>query len=301
MRRVGSRTALVLAAAVLAGALDWARARASARLYKVKDETDVYALPPPNYLEHAGLGYNDAIVAVLWASTLYQYGVRVGKNVRFPFATQYIRTITYLSPSFRPAYKFVGTFVTMQVASPSRDEVRIVRDILKEGTIDLPDDADVWGAYAVFLMYDGAAYLEADEKTVWRVEGAAAAQRAVELGYAADNIGVAGAIQLEKAGHRDLAISQLQRSYAMAPTDEAREAIGRRLDRLQGKAALEQVERTRKVVLERWEHDAPYVNEATIVLAGPRRDVAACAGQSGRDAVCADGWAGALAAAKRGQ
>ena len=299
MNRFRSAALVGLSVALLCVTLDRARSHVSARLYKLKDETDVYALPPPEYLERIGLGYNDAMVSILWASTLYQYGARVGKNARFPFATQYIRTITHLSPSFRPAYKFVSTFVTMQTVTATPEEVRIVRDILKAGTLDLPDDADVWGAFAVFLMYEGSPYLSAEEKSAWRVEGAVAAQRAVELGYVAENIAIAGAIQLEKAGHRDLAISQLQRSYAMAPTDEAREAIGRRLDRLKGKAAVEQVERTRRVIVERQRREAPFATEATVVLVGPRRRVAACAGLAGEVLACADGWAGALAEAKQ--
>src|SRR5438067_1330237 len=80
--------------------------------------------------------------------------------------------------------------------------------------------ADVWGAYATFMLFEGAQYLEPDEKKAWRVEGAAAAQRAVELGYFQDKLGLNGAIYLEQAGYKDLAIAQLERAYAVAPNEE---------------------------------------------------------------------------------
>src|SRR5205814_2267052 len=107
-------------------------------LRAVKEVELIYPLPPPAYVERISLGYTDAVTSILWASTLYQYGDQVGHNRRFPFATQYVSTILHLEPNFRPAYRFVKTFVTMQTVNPERDELERVRAIYEKGTRELP-------------------------------------------------------------------------------------------------------------------------------------------------------------------
>jgi len=289
--------ALVVLFVVVALGIDVLRSRAVARLYRVKEQTDVYALPPPPYVKRVAIGYDDAVASVLWASTLYLYGDHVGHNRRFPYATQYLQTILHLDPTFRPAYRFMSTLVTMQAVAPEREELDVVRTLLERGTEQLPNDADVWGAYASFMLFDGAQYLSPQERLAWRTKGAFAAQRAVELGYFMDSINLSGAVYLEQAGHRDLAIAQLERAYAVAPNDDARDRIAAKLRRMQGAAALERVSRAKAYFIDRWKDEAPFLGEGTFVLVGPKRDVASCAGLVGEMPSCEPGWSGALRAA----
>ncbi|GAC1352356.1 MAG: hypothetical protein NVSMB1_14400 [Polyangiales bacterium] len=276
-------------------AADRLRSRVTARLHKVKEQSDVYALPPPAYVQRAALGYDDAVASILWASTLYQYGAHVGQNRRFPFATQYLRTILHLDPAFRPAYRFMSTLVTMQAVAPEREELDIVRRLFKEGTEALPHDADVWGAYASFLMFEGAQYLPVEERPAWRVEGAVAAERAVELGFFINNLNLSGATYLEQAGQREVALTQLERAWTMAPNDETRDAIAARFQRMKGAARLDRVRRTQKFFADRWRDEAPFVDEGLFGLIGPRRDPMPCVGRLS-EPQCAPGWSGALAA-----
>jgi tetratricopeptide (TPR) repeat protein len=290
--------ALVLSVAALAVGIDRLRERALAHLHRVKEQTDVYALPPPPYVKRVALGYDDAVASVLWASTLYQYGEHVGQNRRFPYATQYLQTILHLDPSFRPAYRFMSTLVTMQAVAPERPELDAVRSLLERGIEELPNDGDVWGAYASFMMFEGAQYLPQEEKLAWRTKGAFAAQRAVELGYFMDTINFSGAVYLEQAGHRDLAITQLERAYAVAPNDATRDRIAAKLKRLQGAAALERVSRMQSYFVDRWQREAPFLSEGPFVLIGPKRKVASCAGLAGYSPACEPTWAGALQSAR---
>lgn len=283
---------LVVAAAIGADRL---RERTASHLFKVKEADDVYALPPPGYVKAMSLGYRDVVASILWASTLYQYGDHVGQNRRFQYSTQYLRTILELDPSFRPAYRFASPIVTMQAVPPSREELEITKQLLEQGTHELPSDADVWGAYASFLMFEGSQYLDEKTKASWRVEGAPAATRAVELGYFMDSLAISGSIFLERAGDRELAIAQLERAYAVAPTDETRDKIAARLRRLQAQEALSRVERVQRFFVAHWRDEAPWLTESLFVLVGPQRQTAACAGLSGSDPRCAPGWSGALA------
>jgi tetratricopeptide (TPR) repeat protein len=287
---------LVIAAAVGADRL---RAQTATHLYKVKETDDVYALPPPGYVNAMSLGYRDVVASILWASTLYQYGEHVGQNRRFQYSTQYLRTILELDPGFRPAYRFASAIVTMQAVSPSREELEITKQLLEQGTRELPSDPEVWGARASFLMFEGAQFLDEETKAAWRVQGAPAATRAVELGYVMDTLAITGSIFLERAGERDLAIAQLERAYAVAPTEDTRDKIAARLRRLQAQEALSRVERVQRFLLGRWRDEAPWLNEGLFVLMGPQRNAAACAGVTGIDPRCAPGWTGALAQSEK--
>ena len=278
-------------------ASDRLRASLVARVAHVKEITDVYALPPPAIVKRMAIGYDDALVSVLWASVLYQYGVHVGQNRKFPYATQYIQTIIELDPTFKPAYKFISTFVTMQAVEPERVELDETRAILAKGAEALPDDPDVLGAYATFLMFESSQYLSPEERQQWRTFGAPIAQRAVELGYLNQGLAIVGAQFLVKVGLRDLAIEQLERSYAIAPTEEVRKDILARLQRLQAKTTVDRLKHSAERFLGHWMHEAGFLDETTFVLVGPRRNTAACAGRVGLDAPCALGWAGDAAGA----
>ena len=293
------RTAVTVIALVLAiVGIDRARSVASAMALPKKGAPadDVYALPPPTYVKIASLGYRDAVASVLWASTLYQYGEHVGRNQRFAYATQYLETIVELDPGFRPAFRFASTLATMQAVAPQRVELDRVRDLLEHGTRELPHDADVWGAYASYLMFEGAQYLDEPEKVKWRIVGAKAAQRAVELGFFMDTLSLSGAAFLERAGERDLAIAQLERAYAVAPNDDTRQRIVAKLRRLQAQESIARVERLHNYLMGRWRDELPWTSESLFVLIGPPRDVAGCAGLVSDLTRCDTSWGAAAIA-----
>ncbi len=285
---------LVLAVMVVGGAIgvDGLRARTTQRLHKVHEENDVYALPPPHYVRVLALGYTDALASVLWASTLYQYGEHLGQNRRFQYSTQYLETILELDGGFRPAYRFLSTLVTMQASMPLPIEIARTDQLFARGIQLFPDDAAIHGAYAAFLMFEGAQFLATDEKRAFRLRGAPIAQRAVELGYFMDTINIAGANYLAQAGAKGLAIAQLERAYAVATNDEVRERIALRLRKLQGDAALERAQRVLQGFVNAWKTEASFVSESTMLLIGKTRPWQRCAGRVGEDPTCDDGFAG---------
>ncbi len=287
-QKLRSTVAVVAVLAAMAG-VDGLRTRLRARLEKVFQTSDVYPLPPPQYVRAMSLGYTDATAAVLWASLLYQYGDHVGHNKRFEHSTQLLETLTTLDPTFRPAYRFASTLVTMQVTNPSRIELEHLRALLAHGTEELPNDADVWGAHATCLMYECSQFLPPDDKRTWQVAGAKSAQRAVELGFRIDTLSLSGAILLERAGERDLAIAQLERAYAVAPNDDVRARIRARLERLSSQEMAARIEKNHRSFIDAWRSQLPWASESLMVVVGPATDPAPCAGSSG-DGHCTTPW-----------
>lgn len=285
--RLARTGALLVALASLAILGDRLRGSLTTRVSKIKDSTDVYPLPAPGQLKVAALGYDEAVASILWASLLYQYGDHVGKNRPFYFAPAYVRTITHLDPNMRPAYRFLSTFVTMQVRAPELREIVEVRELLEQGVEEHPNDADVLGSYATFMMFEAIPSLPDELKPRWRVLGAQAAQRAVELGFRLDTLGYTGALFLERNGYRELAIAQLRRTYALAPDEATRAKIARKLERLQAANVAEALAHDFEQFHARWAREAPFVPESLFQLIGPRRDAAACAGKVGLEPACA--------------
>lgn len=286
-RRLPWLLVAVGALCALAVGADRLRAALTSRVARVRETSDVYPLPAPGQLKAAALGYDEAVASILWASLLYQYGEHVGKNRPFYYAPEYARTILHLDPNMRPVYRFLSTFVTMQVQPPQVREVVEVREVLERGLEQFPSDADVWGAYATFMMFEATPSLPEDQKQRWRVIGASAAQRAVELGYKMDSLGYTGAIFLERNGYRELAIAQLRRTYAIAPDDATRAKIARKLERLQAANVADALARDYDAFNRRWANEAPFLPESMFQLIGPRRDAQACAGRAGLDPACA--------------
>ncbi len=289
MSKSGARTTWLAFAglALLALVADRLRARVTERVAHLHDTADVYPLPAPEQLKVAAIGYDDAIASILWVSLLYQYGDHVGKNRPFPYATAYARTILHLDPNFRQVYRFVSTFVTMQSKAPELREIVEVRELMERGLEEHPSDPDVWGAYASFMMFEAIPTLPDDQKKRWRLLGAGAAQRAVELGYRIDSLGYTGALFLERNGYRDLAIAQLRRSYAIAPDEATRTKILRKLERLQAANVADSLARDYETFHGRWAVEAPFVTESVFTLIGPKRDVGACAGKVAVEPSCA--------------
>lgn len=261
--------------------VDALRTEATQRLHKVKEQNDVYALPPPKLVRVLTLGHTDAAASILWASTLYQYGEHLGQNRRFQYSTQYLETILELDPGFRPAYRFLSTLVTMQAANPMPIEIDRTDKLFARGAELYPEDAGILGAYAAFLLFEGAQFLPPEEKKAFRLRGAPLAQRAVELGYFMDTINIAGASYLAQAGAKGLAIAQLERAYAVATNDDVRERIAARLRKLQGDAALERAQRAMQGFVQVWRSEAPFVSESTMLLLGKQPAWARCAGLAG--------------------
>lgn len=257
---------LVVGSAFFADVL---RSRMFQSVRKIKDTHDVYPLPPPAYVRRMSLGYSDATISLLWASTLYQYGDHVARNRRFPFAIQYGQTIAALEPQFKPLYRYLSTFVTMQAIAPSLEELELTKQTLLLGVQARPFDPDTWGSLAAFLMFEGAQYFDKETQKQWRLEGAPLAQRAVELGYFMSTLNASGSEYLERFGHTDLAIAQLERAYVVATDDDARDQILAKLRKLKQEGLASKLSSFRKAVRARFLLEAPFASESLFSVIGP--------------------------------
>lgn len=292
--REGFATLLAGALAVVGVALT--RAPAAATIQLVKETSDIYVLPPTEYLGVLSLGYRAALADGLWAQVLVSQGLHVMERRRFENLVLLLDAINELEPTFRPPYLLADALITFQSGETPHREVVKAREIMERGTKVLPFDGELWLALGQFTSFIApASYLEEPaEQARWRADGASMLARAAELGAENANISwqaLGGAGIYVRAGERDAAIRFLRRTKAVTDDEALRERIDAQLDKLLGEELADAYKRRNQSFLELWRRDLRFVTKNEILLLGPPPDPERCAGgYHGDDPRCATTW-----------
>lgn len=262
------------------------------KIHAAKAREDVYLFPPPTELRVATLGYRAATVDMLWVKLRVEYGTHFVEKRAFPDASHYIDAILGLEEDYEPVYRYVDTMLcSHQPDGGTPEDARMARAYYERGIKARPSDHELWLHYGQFLAFMGATYLKSqDEIEAWRVDGAAALQRAVELGDDPDRA-LAAATLLSKHGERDAAVRALERAYALTDDAEVRESIARRLGSLQADDVRERAQGDVAFIERVWRERWPFVARGTALLLGPAPDPRVCVGPNAAHlATCARDW-----------
>lgn len=262
-------------------------------VHKVKQTDDVFLLPPDDQLKAMTLGYRAAAADLLWAKLIVEYGLHHQEKRRFTSVHQYINGILAIEPDFQLLFKFLDTLLVFAPGGTTVDDVRATRGYFERGVEARPYDAELWLHYGQFMAFLAPAFLEdKDEIERWRLDGAAAIARAVELGSDPDR-SIAAATILGKSGEREATIQHLQRAYALSDDAETRRQLLFKLQQLE--ASLDS-ERAVTIVEHEWHTRYPFMSRTATLLLGPGRSAAACAGPSSYDRKkCPRDWEMAIA------
>lgn len=292
--REGVGTLLAGALAVVGVALTRAPTAATIRL--VKETSDVYVLPPTEYLGVLSLGYRSALADGLWAQVLVSQGLHSMEKRHFENLVLLLDAVNELEPTFRPPYLLADALITFQAGEIPHREVVKAREIMERGTKVLPFDAELWLTVGQFTSFIApSSYLkDPAEQARWREEGAPMLARAAELGAENANISwqaLGGAGIYMRAGERDAAIRFLRRTLAVTDDDALRERILAQLTKLLGEELADAYKRRNRSFLELWRRDLQFVTKNRILVLGPPPDPGRCAGGSHRaEPRCATTW-----------
>ncbi len=294
--RAPAATLLVVALTALAlvgiGRVQPALARTT---HLVKERDDLYALPPPEELKVATLGYRSAAVDLLWAKMLVGYGTHFEEKTRFPDVTHYLDAILVLDPDYRPAYRYADTLLFYHpggVADAS--DIATIRVYMNRAFAARPYDGALWLQYGQFLAFTSVSVMPDDQRDSLQAEGARLMARGVELGAETSRI-LSVATLLDRNGARAAAIDGLRRSYSLTDDPHTRDQIAARLASLEGTAQRDEAERAMKRVETRWREDFAFLSRGEYLLIGPVVDRLACVGPSrGTRPECAVDWSEAV-------
>jgi hypothetical protein len=268
-------------------------------VHTVKERGDVYALPPPAQLHAATLGWDAAVVDMLWCDLLVVYGTHWSEHRDLLEIPRYVDAILELDPTFAPIYNIVDTLLAYRPMRGTENDARLARHYLELGTRARPYDPRLWTRYGQFLAFVGPSFLHDDtEKAAWRQDGAQAMGHAVELGADPDRA-LAAATLLTTAGARQAAIAYLEHAYSLTDHPamrEIHESIGRRLASLEASTQRDAADAADRAIDARWSAEMPHVTRGHYLLLGPRVDPLECTGLEGSsEPRCARDWSRILA------
>jgi hypothetical protein len=264
------------------------------KAHEIKESGDVYPLPPPAQLHAATLGWDAAIVDLLWSKLLVDYGTHWTEHREFLETPRYADAILELEPTYAPLYRFIDTMLAYRPLQGTEKDVREARAYLERGTRERPADRDVWMEYGQFIAFIAPSFLkDPTEIARWRKEGAEAMGHAVELGGDPDRA-LTAATMLTRAGATDAATRYLERAYAFTEHPSmatVHDAIGRRLTELQASGLRDAADAAAHAIDQRWQSEIPFVSRDRYLLLGPSVDAAGCAGlASAADPSCTRDW-----------
>lgn len=280
---------VALAAAVGAGAaacIGTLRAPLAATHGRIRERSDVYALPRPEQTVVASLGYRAALADFLFAHVLVWHGLRFGEKRRLEFAADYLDTIVTLDPTFRDPYYFGDTLIAVQPGKPRREDYVRARRLLERGMAARPFDTELWLSGGQFIAYVAAPWLEdPKERDEWRLAGARRLAHACEIVGSNENVPyqcITAASLFTKAGEIEAMVDFLERLLAVSDDDEIRDLA---LKYLGGAAKERDKERAlaRADEIRAAAHaDLSFVGFTKALVLGPRFDPALCAGGASR-------------------
>jgi hypothetical protein len=292
--RLRASDAGALALAVLAAAgIGAVRERLADAVASVKASSDIYALPAPDQLELASLGYRAAAADLIWAYVLVSQGIHTSERRRFDHGVRYFESIFMLDPSFREPYLMVDAILTFGAVRATEQDARDTRRLLELGVEARPFDAQLVYQAGAFIAYIAPTYLPEAEHVEWQLAGARLIARAAELGNkeAGTRESLAGASLLSRNGQRDAAVAVLERTYELTDDEGARAEILRRLAGLRADAAIERAKNASRQFEAAWHQDLPFVSRSRILLLGPKNDLYACTGPRAAATVgCTRDW-----------
>lgn len=261
---------------------------------KVRETSAVYPLPPAEQLPLFSLGYRSAMADLIWSSVMVNQGLAIKQKHRFFHASHYFDAIFALEPTYRQPYLLVEAILTFGAFKATAQDAFDARRLLEQGMHERPFDAQLFIQAGAFMAYLAPSLLPESEQMAWRRQGALLIARAGEMGAADNNLqwqALGSSTLLTRVGERQAAIDFLRRVYGTTDDAELRTSIYRQLRNLEGEDAAERAFSSVRKFEERWREEFPFISRTKMLLLGPNRNWAACAG-SGHSSQpeCADDW-----------
>lgn len=291
--RFGTWIAVGLVVAAAAG-VRLSQPRVAGDYSSIKRVEDLYAIPAPDRIVAASLGYRSALADLVFAHVRVAYGTAFAEKRRFTYIGDYLDAIMALDPKFRAPYHYTDTFLTLQPVPAPKENYRRARDFYVRALEHVPDDANLWLVAGQFTAYLAPPHLpENEDVDEWRLAGARMLARACDLLGDSKNLPhhcSTAATLFSDAGHREAMIRSLKQVIAAADNEEARlkalAYLRRVVDEQEANKLQERVRGLERLT----RADQPLASRTRIQVLGPDFDAASCVGQNDDRAECASSW-----------
>jgi hypothetical protein len=268
---VATATLLVFSSCLLLANL--ARDRAGALRATWPPEADLMYLPPSSTLRWLALGHHELAADLVAARANVYYGGQLATKLPTNWLDRYVHTAIDLDPQFQRLYASGAAMVLYYGGKITPETVLKANSILERGIKAFPTE---WNFYFQlgfnkFFELANAAGPDDPRLPAWRQEGVEALRQASNFDGVPYWLPGLAARLLTKQGAEELAVRQLEQAYAVTSNEKTREEIRLKLERLQNKRLLHDIEEGRRQFEAQLARGYPYADEAFSVLVGPRR------------------------------
>lgn len=306
-----SRVVAAVLALASAGGIAAFQAPAARHCRDIKEQTDVYVLPPPEQLRISSLGYRSAVADLMWADVMVTQGFRLQEKRRYDTLIPQLEGIAELDPQFREPFLVGDALITFGGVESTVEDARQTRKFLELGVKNRPLDTDLWTNLGSFVGFFAPSSLLEDPEEIdaWRRDGAAYLERSVELSGNDPMVvsrALGGGVEFARLGDRDAAIRFFNKVITMTDDEDLRDKARKKLEEIQNdttqiseeKALLVEKQRLegRRFQFLEWQRKllrrqyfAGLHSDAMRVI-GPPEPAALCAGGRSDDALCAKSW-----------
>ncbi len=235
-------------------------------------EADTFYLPPSSALRVVGLRHNELLADLIHARANVYFGTQLHARVPTKWLAQYLDTAIDLDPKFQRLYLAGAAMLIYNGQKISPEMVLAAIHVLARGHKAFPFEWEFPFQMGFNYLFELPQDAGEDDPRVpgWRQQGVEMLRQAAlyeGIPYYIPNL---VARMLTKSGADDLAIRQLEQSYAVATNPEARDQIKNKLFALRGKLFSAQLEENLRNFNRMIERRFPEAPEAFSLVVGPR-------------------------------
>ena len=235
-------------------------------------EADTYYLPPAAALRVASMGHTELLADLIHARANVYFGTQIHARVPTKWLAQYLDTAIDLDPKFNRLYLSGAAMLIYNGQKISPEMVLAAIRVLKRGHQAFPFDWEFPFQIGFNYLFELPQDAGEDDPRVpgWRQQGVEMLRQAAlyeGIPYYIPNL---VARMLTQSGADDLAIRQLEQSYAVATNPEARAQIRNKLFALRGKQFSERLEENLRDYTRMIEQRFPEAPEAFSIVTGAR-------------------------------
>jgi hypothetical protein len=236
-------------------------------------EADLLYLPTSTTLRHLALGHTELASDLIAARANVYYGSMLGTKAPQKWLDQYLHAAIDLDPKFHRLYQSGAAMLVYYGGAIKVEAVERANSLLVRGEKAFPTDWNIpfQLGFNLFFELPGASGADDPRVPAWRQAGVEALRRAAVFDGVPDWLPNLTARLLTKQGADEMAIRSLEQAYAATSSEETRAQIRGKLELLQRKAVVQQIESGRKELETELSHGYDYAPEAFTIIAGPRR------------------------------
>lgn len=236
-------------------------------------EADLMYLPTSHTLRVLALGHTELASDLVAARANVYYGSQVLSKAPPRWLDQYVQAAIDLDPHNQPLYMTGAAMIIYDGKAITADTVLKANAVLERGIEAFPADWNLYFQIGFNYFYELPNAAGASDHRIpgWRQKGVEALRQAALFEEVPAWLPNLVARLLTQQGADELAVRHLEQAYAATSSAETREQIRAKLELLQGKQVLQQIEEGRRQLEAEIAAAYPYAPEAFSLITGPRQ------------------------------